>query len=71
MFSLSNAKLIRINKDGTDGETILSKKTTLELGTSPFYDYHIKDLDDSVNISCEISTDNYGRVSKCNEIYQN
>lgn len=63
MFPLSNGKLIRINKDGSDGEAILSQKTTMVLGTSVLNDYYIRDADPTLNINCEIATDEYGRVS--------
>lgn len=66
MFPLSNGRLIRINKDGTNGEITQSKKSTLIFGSSPIYDHHVIDLDPSKDICCEISTDEYGRVSAFN-----
>lgn len=63
MFPLSNCRLIRINKDGTNGEIIQSKKPTMVFGSSIMSDYHIKDVDPTKNICCEISTDKCGRVS--------
>lgn len=63
MFPLSNCRLIRINKDGTNGEIIQSKKPSMVFGSSIVYDYHIKDVDPTKNICCEISTDKCGRVS--------
>lgn len=63
MFPLSNGRLIRINKDGSDGEMISSKKTSMVFGTSVLNDYYIQDADPALNIKCEIATDEYGRVS--------
>lgn len=62
MFSLSDGRLIRINKDGTNGEIIHSKKSTIVFGTSPLDDHHIKDVDPTNEVKCVISTDDFGRV---------
>lgn len=63
MFPLSNGKLIRVNKDGSDGEIISSNKTSMVFGTSVLNDYYIHDADPKLDIHCEIATDEYGRVS--------
>lgn len=63
MFSLLNGKLVRINKNGSDGEIYRSKNTSMLFGTSILDDYRIKDIDSSTNVSLEIFTDEYGRVS--------
>lgn len=63
MFPLSG-RLIRLNKDGSNGEIIHANKKNLVFGTSIFDDYHIKDIDPEIEVSCEISTDEYGRVSE-------
>lgn len=62
MFPLDNGRLIRLNKDGTNGEVVHTKKPKLIFGTSILYDHHIKDVDPTNEVTCEISTDNYGRV---------
>lgn len=63
MFPLSDGKLIRLNTDGSCGEIIHSTKPKMVFGTSILYDHHIKDIDPTNEVSCEISTDEYGRVS--------
>lgn len=63
MFPLSNGRLIRLNRDGSNGEVIQTNKTKIIFGTSILYDHHIKDIDPTKEVSCEISTDEYGRVS--------
>lgn len=63
MFPLIDGKLFRINKDGTNGDPIHTSKPRLGFGTSPLYDYHIKDVDPAIQLACEILTDEYGRVS--------
>lgn len=62
MFPLDGGRLIRLNKDGTNGEIIQSKKPKITFGTSIVHDHHIKDLDPTNEVTCEISTDDYGRV---------
>lgn len=64
MFPLSFGRLIRLNKDGSNGEVIQTQKKNLVFGTSIFDDYHINDIDPEIDVSCEISTDEYGRVSE-------
>lgn len=64
MFPLSNGKLIRLNNDGTNGEIIHSKKTKMIFGTKILHDHFIKDIDPEKDVSCEISRDEYGRVSR-------
>lgn len=61
MFPLTGGQLIRLNKDGTDGEIIQSNNTKMIFGNHILCDYQIKDVDP--NFKCEISTDKYGRVS--------
>lgn len=68
MFPLSSGRLIRLNKDGSNGEVIQTSKKNLVFGTSIFDDYHIKDIDPEIEVSCEISTDEYGRVSESENI---
>lgn len=63
MFPLSNGRLIRLNKDGTDGEIIQSRNPTMVFGTNILYDHHIKDVNPATEVSCEISTDALGRVN--------
>lgn len=63
MFPLSKYRLIRLNKDGTNGEVIESKNTKLVFGTSILYDHYIKDIDPKQEFKCEITTDEHGRVS--------
>lgn len=63
MFPLSNGRLIRLNKDGTNGEVFQTNKTNLVFGTNIFNDVHIKDVDPANEFACEISTDECGRVS--------
>ncbi|XP_055323513.1 mucin-2-like [Sitodiplosis mosellana] len=68
MFPLSSkGRLIRLNKDGTNGEIIQSNKTKMVFGTSIFDDHHIKDVNPANQVSCEISTDDSGRVSIANK----
>lgn len=62
MFPLDGGRLIRLNKDGTNGEIIQSKKPKITFGTSIVHDHHIKDVDPTNEVTCEISTDDYGRV---------
>lgn len=64
MFPLTHGRLIRLNKDGSDGETISTKKTSMIFGSSVLNDYYIQDAHPSMDINCEIATDEYGRVSK-------
>lgn len=63
MFPLSDGALVRLNKDGTHGETITSNKPTMVFGNLVLHDHYIKDVDPAKEICCEISTDEYGRVS--------
>lgn len=63
MFPLSDGILYRINKDGTRSEPIQTTNSILVFGTSPLYDYHIRDVDPNIEIKCEISTDEFGRVN--------
>lgn len=64
MFSLANGKLIRINSDGSDGEPIQTKNSSLTIGTSILSDYCVSDTSEpSTHLAYEISTDNLGRVS--------
>lgn len=63
MFPLDGGRLIRLNKDGTNGEIIQTKKPKITFGTSIVDDYQIKDVDPAIKqVTCEISTDDYGRV---------
>lgn len=64
MFPLSDWKLIKLNKDGTNAEVIESNKSKILFGTTLFCDHQIKDLDTTEKVLCEISTDIDGRVSK-------
>lgn len=66
MFPLIDGKLFRINKDGMNGDPIQVNKPQLEFGTSPLYDYHIKDIDPANELACVIITDELGRVSFSN-----
>lgn len=63
MFPLSDGKLIRLNKDGTSRETIVSDKSNIVFGTRILCDHQIKDAGLANDVECEISTDNCGRVS--------
>lgn len=62
MFPLSNGTLIRLNKDGSNGDEIHTSKPNMIFGSQITFDYHIKDA--ARDVSCEISTDEFGRVSK-------
>lgn len=62
MFPLDGGRLIRLNKDGTNGEVVQTKKSKITFGTSIVHDHHIKDVDPANEVTCEISTDDFGRV---------
>lgn len=61
MFSLKG-RLIKLNDDGSDGEIIQTRKSMLQIGNAPHYDY-ILNANDNEETLVEISTDNLGRVS--------
>lgn len=72
MFLLEGGRLIRINKDGSDGEEIRAHNTKFVLGSSVLYDHQIKDLPRSgLDYCCEIATDDFGRVSAFRCLLQN
>lgn len=66
MFSLEKGKLVRLNSDGSNGEVVVqTKRPTITFGTSVLCDYIIENADKKYpELSYEIATDNYGRVSR-------
>lgn len=57
---------MRITNDGSDGDVVRTLNgPKFVFGSSLLHDHHVKDIQASLNISCEISTDDLGRVSVC------
>lgn len=63
MFPLSSGKLIRLNPDGSNGDIFYLNKSEMTFGSTQFSEHFIRDIEPTTFISCEISTDEIGRVS--------
>lgn len=65
MFSLADGKLIPMKSDGTDGEPLQTKNSSLTIGTSVLSDWCVSESisDPTTRLAYEISKDNLGRVS--------
>lgn len=61
MFSLENAKLIRLNDDGSEREVFQTDESKLTFGTSAQLDYCVDESNS--DLAYEIYKDNSGTVS--------
>lgn len=64
MFRLTNHKLIRLNRDGSWGGIFMSNSEELSFGSTSLFDVHIKEIEPNKYVSCSISIDAHGQVSK-------